>query len=99
MKLCIPFSENERQLGLVTNCALRNIGSLPFSFYDGACSATKKNIYLCFANRKDDIESLYLCYRTRDPLARFDQLSKTKYHHSWAKIATSESYSKIVYGG
>ena len=87
------FSEQkkERQIGLVTNCTLKNVGMLPFPFFDGACSATRKDIYLCFGHSKEDPESHHMCYRSRDPLAGFEPLSKTKYHHSWAKVSTSES--------
>ena len=31
------------------NCTLTNVGTLPFSFIDGACSATKTEIFLCFS--------------------------------------------------
>ena len=48
----------KRQISLVTDCALKHVGDLPFNFYFGDSVVAGGYIYLCFS-----YENSQRCYR------------------------------------
>ena len=77
---------HKRQIAKVTDKALRKVGSLPFDFTLGGCSSTTNKIILCFHFDGDG----KTCYKTTNPIAQFEEITKSIHEHRFAKFASSE---------
>ena len=78
-------SDDKRQVAKITNCSLKRIGTLPFTFESGACAATMDQVFLCFANNGDQ----KTCHATNEPTGQFNVLAKSAYEHDKVRIATN----------
>ena len=76
----------KRQIAKVTDKSLRKIGSLPFDFIAGCCSSTTDKIILCFHFNGDK----RTCYKTTNPIAQFEETTKSINEHRYIRFASSE---------
>ena len=76
----------KRQIAKVTDKSLRKIGSLPFDFIAGCCSSTTDKIILCFHFNGDK----RTCYKTTNPIAQFEETTKSIHEHNAIRFASSE---------
>ena len=77
---------HRRQIAIVANKSLINVGSLPFDFRSGGCSSTTNKIILCFHYDGDK----RTCYQTTNPTGQFKQTTKSIHEHRLIKFASSE---------
>ena len=78
--------KNKRQIAKITNKSLAKVGSLPFDFTQGGCSSTTEKIFLCFHFNGD----MKTCYKTTNPIAQFEETTKSIHEHRAMKFASSE---------
>ena len=69
-------------------CELSVIGSLPFRFWNGACTATLNQLYLCFGEETKDGDKT--CYRSSEPTGPFNLTAKSIKGHRSIRIAMNE---------
>ena len=79
------YYDDQRQIAKVTNCSLKRIGTLPFTFEFGACAATRDQIFLCFDYNGD----AKTCHVANEPTGHFNNIAKTAYEHDRIRIAAS----------
>ena len=79
---------DKSQIAKVDDCALKRIGTLPFTHWYGACAATSTQLFLCFdwnANGRD-------CHVSNDPTEWFSTnlISESIELHYRTRIAANE---------
>ena len=76
----------------LSSCELRQIGRLPFTFSQGACTVTNdENIYLCFST-----EEYKLCRILSDPLGNATEVIDSIYDHKIITIAAGEGNLSFI---
>ena len=78
-----------RQISVVDNCKLTNIGELLFDMIHGAC--TQRNdteVFICFENYADSATSKN-CRRATDPNGIFEDLPRSAHDHAQTQIAAT----------
>ena len=75
-----------RQIAKVIQKSLKNVGTLPFDFFNGGCSSTSNRIILCFCYYGD----YRSCYQSMNPTTHFVGTRKSNYGHKSIKVASSE---------
>ena len=82
------YNNDHRQISVIDNCALRRIGSLPFTFRGGACATVDSTLYLCFERETDH----QTCHTATDVLGPYEDMpQKSIYGHSHIRIAASDT--------
>ena len=76
----------KRQIAKVTDKSLTKVGPLPFDFTQGGCSSTTDKIILCFHKNTD----YRTCYKTTNPIAQFEETTKSIHEHRGIRFASSE---------
>ena len=79
--------ENRQQVAKVSACALRNIATLPFSFFDGACAANSDQLFLCFDYDGD----AKTCHTSNEPTGPFSLIPQSTEKHSGIRSAANQS--------
>ena len=79
----------QNQISQVSNCALKRVSTLPFSYKYGACAATSSHLLLCFSLDGDG----KTCHVSNESIGPFSLISKSIEEHSTIRSATSEGYS------
>ena len=83
-----------RQIAKVANKSLKRVGDLTFDFTRGGCTSTTDKILLCFSEQGD----WRTCYKSKNPMAQFRELTKSKDFHLRIKFASSECKFFRIYG-
>ena len=76
----------KRQIAKVTDKELTKVGSLLFDFTSGGCSSTTEKILVCF-HRDGDLRT---CHKTTNPIAQFEETTKSIHEHRSIRFASSE---------
>ena len=85
------YYDDQRQIAKVTDCSLKRIGKLPFTFEFGACAATMDQIFLCFDYNGD----AKTCHVANQPTGHFNNIAKTAYEHDRTRIAANNGLKML----
>ena len=77
-----------QQIAKVTDCALKRVASLPFTFRNGACAATMDEVYLCFDWQNGDQKECHVGNEWNGP---FSTTPDSTHAHKSTRSAASES--------
>ena len=75
----------ERQIGQVSDCDLKRLGTLDFDMAGGACFTSNEIMVLCFG----DDESKQ-CRRGTNPTGAFDTIQNSTHNHWMVRISASK---------
>lgn len=77
---------DQQQISLVTQCALKRLGTLPFKFNHGACTSAQQKIHVCFELLSD----FQTCRIADNPLGPFKEIHRSIFTHDKIQIASNE---------
>ena len=86
------YKGDSRQIAKVSGCALKRIGTLPFTFQRGACAATSSKLFFCF----DELGDGKSCQLSTDPTGSFIGGPRSIEQHKKIRIAASEGNPNLV---
>ena len=84
---------NHHTIAMISGCALKLIGKLPFTFDTGNCVIGGNEIYLCFDYQSYEGNR---CRKTQNPLGPFIPVKNSTYEHYYTAMAASGGEYKLL---
>ena len=78
--------DNRQQIAKVSNCTLKKVANLEFSFFEGACAANSDQLFLCF----DYDGGAKICHTSNEPTGPFNLTPESTHPHSGIRSAMNE---------
>ena len=77
----------KRNIFKLINCALQWVADLPFTFNEGACAASKNQVFLCFDRERGTYNQ---CDTAFAPVGPFTALPLTTHSHKDTRAAADD---------